>query len=111
MTGAELIAKERQRQIEKEGWTSQHDDDHDSGQLAAAADCYRLSAYCESPATSRFERVWPWEPRWWKPSENPIRNLEKAGALYQAEIDRLTRHRDRVAVEIDRLLREEARKP
>jgi hypothetical protein len=40
----------------------------------------------------RLWKVWPWEqPDWWKPSDNPIRNLEKAGALIAAEIDRLIR--------------------
>lgn len=32
---------------------------------------------------------WPWDEEWWKPSLDPIRNLEKAGALIAAEIDRL----------------------
>ena len=32
---------------------------------------------------------------WWKPSADPVRNLEKAGALIAAEIDRLLRQRGR----------------
>ena len=39
-TGVELIAQERERQIEKEGWTAEHDADHTEGQLAKAAACY-----------------------------------------------------------------------
>jgi len=35
--------------------------------------------------------TWPWEASWWKPSDDPIRNLAKAGALIAAEIDRLQR--------------------
>lgn len=31
----------------------------------------------------------PWDAEWWKPSADPIRNLEKAGALLAAGIDRL----------------------
>ena len=31
MNGIELITKERTRQIEKEGWTSEHDDTHNDG--------------------------------------------------------------------------------
>lgn len=34
---------------------------------------------------------WPWDEEWWKPSEDPVRNLVKAGALIAAEIDRLQR--------------------
>lgn len=36
---------------------------------------------------------WPWHSSWWKPSDDPIRNLVKAGALIAAEIDRLQRQR------------------
>ena len=36
---------------------------------------------------------WPWALGWWKPGTDPIRNLEKAGALIAAEIDRLLRKR------------------
>ena len=37
MSGIERIAKERQRQIEQEGWTPEHDDHHAEGEMAAAA--------------------------------------------------------------------------
>ena len=43
-TGIELIAEERQRQIEKEGWDNLHDEDHDSMQLSGAAGCYVANA-------------------------------------------------------------------
>jgi hypothetical protein len=44
-TGIELIAEERQRQIEKEGWTNLHDsEDHNSMELAGAAGCYVANA-------------------------------------------------------------------
>jgi hypothetical protein len=39
-TGIELIAEERKRQIEVEGWTAEHDDEHTDGELALAAVCY-----------------------------------------------------------------------
>lgn len=39
MTGIELIAKERQRQIEQEGWTAEHDSQHTAGELLQCA-CY-----------------------------------------------------------------------
>lgn len=44
MTVLEEIAAERQRQIEVEGWTPNHDDEHDRGEMANAAACYALSA-------------------------------------------------------------------
>lgn len=43
-TGIELIAEERQRQIEKEGWTPEHDIlEHRHGQLVDAAVSYALT--------------------------------------------------------------------
>ncbi len=35
--GIEIIAEERQRQIVVEGWTPQHDDNHENGELAVVA--------------------------------------------------------------------------
>lgn len=89
MTGAELIAAERQRQIEEEGWTPEHDADHSDKQLAHAAKAYIIEY--ERPWEGEGfapPLAWPWHADWWKPRD-PIRNLVKAGALIAAEIDRL----------------------
>ena len=94
MTGAELIANERRRQIEQEGWTSEDDDGHEMGEIACAAACYVMTAVDDDIADVEpfdYEAWWPWHPNSWKPSEDPIRNLAKAGALIAAEIDRLQR--------------------
>jgi hypothetical protein len=119
------IAAERSRQVEQEGWTPEHDDQHHAGELAAAAGCYALMAasgeaygntnvqmehYRRSPAP----REWPWHdvvdvsggrgdcpvwgkaPAWWKP-KNPRRDLIRAAALIVAEIERRDRAADRDA--------------
>lgn len=91
MTGVERIAAERQRQIEVEGWTPEHDDEHNNRELAKAAACYAVGTDRFKSIGGEVVAVWPWEDRWWKPSDDPIRNLEKAGALIAAEIDRLQR--------------------
>lgn len=100
MTGIERIAAERQRQIEVEGWTPEHDAQHATGELSAVATFYSELASlqcCDGCAYLVRQRMvttpksWPWDVSWWKPSDNPIRNLEKAGALIAAEIDRLQR--------------------
>lgn len=95
MTGIERIAAERQRQMDEEGWTEQHDDQHDMDELAAAAGCYAL--HVSRPKRFNVPGFWPWAFKWWKPSEptveGKIRDLEKAGALIAAEIDRLQRIR------------------
>jgi hypothetical protein len=91
--GLELIAKERKRQIEKEGWTPDHDDEHEGEELARAAACYALPAHYRQVAgpIAGVPLLWPWAVRWWKPSPDRVRELSKAGALIAAEIDRLSR--------------------
>jgi hypothetical protein len=88
-TGIELIAEERQRQISVEGWTPEHDSQHTDGSLAVAASCYALPENYDRG--EYVDNLWLWEESWWKPTpENRIRELQKAGALIAAEIDRLT---------------------
>lgn len=89
MTGAERIAAERQRQIDEEGYTAEHDRGH-AAELFMAARCYMESAYI----AARFpgQRMgcpmqWPWDARYWKPTGDPVRDAEKAGALASAGID------------------------
>lgn len=84
----EAIAAERQRQIEAEGWTPEHDDEHDEGDLAKAAACYAAGEEVRSTATGYA--LWPWDSDWWKSSDRR-RDLVKAGALIVAEIERLDR--------------------
>jgi hypothetical protein len=94
MSGAELIAQERERQITQEGWMPEHDDQHTSGEMANAARSYaKVSSLQACHITPRkiSPLEWPWDEEWWKPSPDPIRNLQKAGALIAAEIDRLQR--------------------
>lgn len=124
-SGIELIAEERQRQVEVEGWTAEHDAEHENYQLSAAAACYvaaniskrleSINRTNQSPLAefkiydfgeldlmvnsgdrgdrrirkAGWKNGWPWERKWWKPSNEPIKNLIKAGALIAAEIDRL----------------------
>lgn len=94
MTGAEQIAAERQRQIDAEGWTPDHDAHHLGDELAYAAIAYatpqvdrdfRYNAHGEL-----IPHRWPWEQVFWKPApDDRVRELVKAGALIAAEIDRL----------------------
>lgn len=104
--GAALIAAERRRQVEVEGWTAEHDDAHDCGEMVEAAICYAEQAKGRgwvSPEKYRQDEVdpfgdWPWDESWWKP-QTPIRDLVRAGALIAAEIDRLQRLALRTAQE------------
>lgn len=91
-TGADLIAAERRRQVDVEGWTPEHDAMHTQYELTMAAQCY-LAAAREGGAGWIWRHVrpplFPWAESYWKPSDEPIRNLVKSGALIAAEIDRL----------------------
>ena len=104
--GATRIADERKRQIEKEGWTPDHDDlEHVEGELALAAICYAAPepifvhrSFNVDGSDHHFVDPWPEEWDQWdkRPAKKPtdaqrIRMLEKAGALCAAEIDRLLR--------------------
>jgi len=113
--GLKLIAAERQRQIEKEGWTPEHDDEHREGQMALVAALYAtpyelfrgsMRQSMESVSLSeevtlnvpvtRFEAedAWPlsWDLKWDKRNKHDRkRRLEIAGALIAAELDRLLR--------------------
>ncbi|HHK4734670.1 TPA: hypothetical protein ACQTZZ_000979 [Pseudomonas aeruginosa] len=83
------VQAERKRQVEAEGWTPEHDDEHDTGALASAAGCYAMfSLAYPAGDPSHF---WPWDKSWWKPSPDGRRNMVKAGALILAEIERLDR--------------------
>ena len=112
-TGIKLIADERERQILKEGWTEDHDDQHTDGSLAMAASLYAAPHenllrvdFCETCDSPHVSDPWPWldnvgSPRggsrryihaWDKREKHSrIRRLEIAGALIAAEIDRLQR--------------------
>jgi hypothetical protein len=92
--GVQYVADERQRQIEVEGYTAHHDIQHASDELSLAGVCYAL------PLPYRKLRLgdenaelawalWPFERIAWRPTDDRVRDLIKAGALIVAEIDRL----------------------
>jgi len=93
--GSIRIRDERLRQLEVEGWTPKHDDQWAGGQLAVAALAY-LQHYVFGILDDKTPKWWPigWNVFWFKPT-TAIRNLEKAGALIAAEIDRLLRLEDK----------------
>lgn len=98
-TAIQLITEERERQIVKEGWTSEHDDQHVNGELSAAAASYSDAATfqtrCGETDVARVKEntieFWPFGEDDFKVSPDPVRNLVKAGALIVAEIERLQR--------------------
>lgn len=84
------VIRERKRQIEVEGWSSDHDGAYHRGVLSQAASCYAFYAYHENDFRSHPPSEWPWEAQWWKP-KTPRQDLVRAAALIIAEIDLLDR--------------------
>ena len=100
------VLAERVRQVEVEGWSSGHDDQHKHGELAMAAACYAAhSSGWEAINQTRLSEdvmrtvhraqqfvgaMWPWDRRWWKP-KTARQNLVRAAALLLAEIERIDR--------------------
>ena len=94
----EDVLVERQRQIDRKGYTAAHDDVHGDYSLSRAALCYVLCAgVCDAVTGGAVETVttiadlelWPW-PGSFKPRSSRD-NLIRAAALILAEIERLDR--------------------
>lgn len=103
-TGIELIAAERKRQIEKEGWTPEHDEGHQYGDLAvhaAALAVMTTDALVVDPLGRGSLLVGEQDCDKWglqqKHAGNEIRQLVIAGALIAAEIDRVLRTTPQIA--------------
>ncbi len=90
-TGIELIAEERQRQLDEEGYTFEHDIyEHYAEDLSVVASLYALPEKQRQYRENGVPKNFPWEIESWKPTPNDrIRELQKAGALIAAEIDRI----------------------
>jgi hypothetical protein len=97
MTGYDLIQAERDRQVAAEGYDRAHDDAHEDGEIGQAARCYHMLA--TGPAT-HCPSDWPWSWVSWKPKGRRS-NLIRAGALYQAEKDRIQRRLQEIIDELD----------
>lgn len=87
---ASLIVHERLRQIEGEGYTPEHDDHHDGGEMALAASAYAYAGIRSEQSNRLPPSCWPWGFSDWKPGDRRS-NLVKAGALILAELERLAR--------------------
>lgn len=103
-SGVEIIAEERQQQIEEHGYTIEHDKHYTNNELLRAAMCYIQQCKYVGCAVwqDRVPTDWPFQAKYWKPRpyfdnnkcpiidvESAIKMLSKAGAFIAAEIDRL----------------------
>ena len=91
----DLVLEERLRQVEEEGWTGEHDDEHVGGQLAMAAACYatwpnRLAVRFGDGPMDTLD-AWPWDVEWDKRDKyDQQRRLVIAAALIVAELERVS---------------------
>ena len=100
MTGIGVISAERKRQIDDKGYTPEHDDEHEFGELGLAAALYALPydvRQGEEPLIDQADFInlhITLETGcnfYLHPEPDKFRRLAKAGALIAAEIDRLLR--------------------
>ena len=86
------VIAERRRQVEGEGWSLDHDDQHYRGELARAGASYAVNAGRTEGQRGDPPIYWPWDREWYKPA-GFRRDLVKAGALIVAEGERFDRQR------------------
>ena len=104
--GAKMILEERLRQIREEGWDADNDDSYRGGELIRAAQAYlmmssaliRLGPEIPFRATVAGSDWWPWDERSYNPKADVKKNLVWAGALIAAELDRMERNEQHVAI-------------
>lgn len=109
--GVAMIDDERTRQFAEEGYTDLHDDEHSRGEFVAAASAYLMSCVdmpdelpddvpeearpmmemMMAAAPMMAQMSWPFDKDSFKPSDDILRNLVRAGAFIAAEIDRRVR--------------------
>lgn len=89
----EPVMHERFRQIEDEGYSVEHDDKHDRGEIAQAASVYLMPAGMrEQYEDDEHPTYWPWSAESWKPTpDDRERELIKGLALGLAELERIQR--------------------
>jgi hypothetical protein len=95
----QAVIAERFRQIEGEGWSAEHDDAHEHGELAAAGASYagHAAVWIDDPepwVQKLPPRGWPWTLDWWKPY-GFRRDLVRGCALIIAEGEKFDRQRKR----------------
>lgn len=84
LSGIDLIAAERKRQQEVEGWTPEHDAQHTTGDLVLAAVSYALNKFKGGDYYQKLsDKLFPpWDGCWDKREKHDrIRSLAIAGAL------------------------------
>lgn len=86
----DLIAKERASQIADHGYSIEHDDEHDLGEIALAA-----AEFAAPYSLGLLPESWAYD----RADHSRLEQLAMAGALIVAEMERLMRFEAREAAE------------
>ena len=99
--GLDLITEERIRQIVEEGRSLDHDQQHESSQLLYAAICYaspepifvkrNIVSQKKGCIGTSFQDPWPYDFADKREEHSRIKQLQIAGALIAAELDRINK--------------------
>lgn len=94
VNGLTAIMMERQRQQTQEGYTRAHDAHHKPQVIIDAALAYTVQAQDrlsvkdgEGVGSDTPESYWPWDASTFRPNDDELRSLAKAGALLAAAYD------------------------
>lgn len=92
-----LVKAERQKQINKHGYTHEHDDKHTDGAIADAAACFAT----EKNTTWCLQELYPWEP-WFlnKTEKSRKEQIITACAMLMAEWERIDRIEKKATVNL-----------
>src|SRR5687768_6595859 len=88
-----LIREERLRVIHSEHFTHETDKQYKNNELVNAAACYITGKHNKALNISFrgkvLPHIWPWDPAWYKPTNDRKRELVKGIALAVAELEQL----------------------
>ena len=101
----ELVKDERVKQINKHGYTHEHDDGHTDGSIADAAACYAATAQVykikEFNELFPMKTLYPWGMRYFKKEEKSRKDqIITACAMLMAEWERLDRIEKKATVHL-----------
>lgn len=94
----DIVKNEREKQINKFGYTHEHDDEHTDGSIADAAACYATKKEIVEPVW--FEGysglmgtfpVWPWDKEYFKIKKTRKEQIITSCALLMSEYERIIR--------------------
>jgi len=98
----ELVKAERLKQINKHGYTPEHDDEHTDGSIADAAACYAATTDpYEKGHFGKFRALWRWDFNYYKKEEKTRKDqIITACSMLMAEWERLERIEEKATVNL-----------